>query len=145
MFAQMLLGSGFETYRGCSDGTDSFHALIVCFSPRCFIARNPSASAALSLTLNPTMSCDLQCIYDIKYVMKSCEALKGGLNKVAETLKVKRVGPTHQAGSDSLVTSLAFFKMRKLFFDDHIEDTKYLGVLYGLGQGGHSAPIPWNE
>jgi len=85
------------------------------------------------------------CVYDIKYLMKSCEQLKGGLNKVAETLKVKRIGPTHQVGSDSLVTSLAFFKMRRLFFDDQIEDTKYLGVLYGLGQGGQSAPIPWNE
>ena len=24
----------------------------------------------------------VQCVYDIKYVMKSCEVLKGGLNKV---------------------------------------------------------------
>jgi len=85
------------------------------------------------------------CIYDIKYLMKSCETLKGGLNKVAEALQVRRIGPTHQAGSDSLVTCLTFFKMRRGFFDGVIDDNKYLGVLYGLGQGGQSAPIPWNE
>eukprot|EP00960_Hanusia_phi_P033570 750519-Hanusia_phi.AAC.2 len=59
------------------------------------------------------------CFFDIKYIMKSCESLKGGLNRIAETLEVclqvgwksafdsarqvKRVGPSHQAGSDSLV------------------------------------------
>lgn len=81
------------------------------------------------------------CIYDIKYLMKSCETLKGGLNKVAEALQVRRVGPTHQAGSDSLVTCLTFFKMRRNYFDDVIDDSKYLGVLYGLGQGGQTAPV----
>lgn len=114
------------------------HALLLAF-PLLSASLPPTPRALL------TRAVVSQCVYDIKYLMKSCEALKGGLNKVAETLKVKRVGPTHQAGSDSLVTSLSFFKMRRLFFDDQIEDTKYLGVLYGLGQGGHSAPIPWNE
>lgn len=28
------------------------------------------------------------CVYDIKYLMKSCENLKGGLQKVAEKLQV---------------------------------------------------------
>ena len=36
------------------------------------------------------------CFFDIKYIMKSCESLKGGLNRIAETLEVKRVGPSHQ-------------------------------------------------
>ncbi len=43
------------------------------------------------------------------------------------------MGPQHQAGSDSLLTSLTFFKMRQTFFDDAIDDAKYLGHLYGLG------------
>lgn len=49
-----------------------------------------------------------------------------------QILDVKRVGPTHQAGSDSLVTSLAFFKMARLFFENNIDEAKYAGVLYGL-------------
>ena len=28
------------------------------------------------------------CFFDIKYIMKSCESLKGGLNRIAETLEV---------------------------------------------------------
>jgi len=73
------------------------------------------------------------CIYDIKFLMKSCRNLKGGLNDLAEVLEVERIGPQHQAGSDSLLTSLTFFKMKQLFFENHIDDSKYLGVLYGLG------------
>jgi len=73
------------------------------------------------------------CIYDIKYLMKSCKNLKGGLNDLAEILEVERIGPQHQAGSDSLLTSATFFKMKQLFFENTIDNSKYLGVLYGLG------------
>ncbi|KAJ1989962.1 CCR4-NOT core DEDD RNase subunit [Dimargaris cristalligena] len=66
------------------------------------------------------------CIYDIKYLMRSCKNLKGGLQDVADDLSVPRVGPQHQAGSDSLLTSATFFKMRQIFFDDKIDDEKYL-------------------
>lgn len=72
------------------------------------------------------------CIYDIKYLMKSCKNLKGGLNELAEDLSIERIGPQHQAGSDSLLTAATFFKMRKLFFENQIEDSKYMGILYGL-------------
>jgi len=74
------------------------------------------------------------CIYDVKYLMKSCENLKGGLQKVAEDLQVERIGPQHQAGSDSLLTAATFFRMRSLFFENNIDDDKYMGVLFGLGQ-----------
>lgn len=74
------------------------------------------------------------CLYDIKYLMKSCENLVGGLQKVAETLKIERIGPQHQAGSDSLLTAATFFKMRKVYFEDRIDDDKFMGVLFGLGQ-----------
>ncbi|KAJ1334446.1 hypothetical protein BSLG_007601 [Batrachochytrium salamandrivorans] len=55
------------------------------------------------------------CIYDIKFLMRS-----------------SRVGPQHQAGSDSLLTAKTFFKMRQLYFEDSIDDEKYLGCLFGL-------------
>ncbi|XP_014669842.1 PREDICTED: CCR4-NOT transcription complex subunit 7-like [Priapulus caudatus] len=81
-------------------------------------------------------------IYDVKYLMKSCKNLKGGLQEVAEQLELERVGPQHQAGSDSLLTGSAFFKMREMFFEDNIDDAKYCGHLYGLGtsyvQNGNS-------
>lgn len=86
---------------------------------------------------------------------------------MAEQLELERIGPQHQAGSDSLLTGMAFFKMREvclqlnndqkikslfdvlkwrciltvrtlclqMFFEDHIDDAKYCGHLYGLGSG----------
>ncbi|XP_055538859.1 CCR4-NOT transcription complex subunit 7 [Wyeomyia smithii] len=72
-------------------------------------------------------------IYDVKYLMKSCKSLKGGLQEVADQLELRRIGPQHQAGSDSLLTGMAFFKMREMFFEDNIDNAKYCGHLYGLG------------
>jgi len=84
-------------------------------------------------------------IYDVKYLMKSCKNLKGGLQEVADQLELQRLGPQHQAGSDSLLTGATFFKMREMFFEDNIDDSKYCGHLYGLGttfvqQNGAPAP-----
>lgn len=70
-------------------------------------------------------------VYDIKYLMKFCNNLHGGLNRLAETLEVERFGSCHQAGSDSLLTSCAFRKLKDEFFNGSTE--KYSGVLYGLG------------
>jgi len=70
-------------------------------------------------------------VYDIKHLMKFCNSLHGGLNKLAELLEVERVGVSHQAGSDSLLTSCAFRKLKDNFFSGPME--KYAGVLYGLG------------
>lgn len=72
-------------------------------------------------------------VYDVKYLMKSCKNLKGGLQEVANELEVLRIGPQHQAGSDSLLTGQTFFKMKEMFFEDDIDDSKYCGHLYGLG------------
>ncbi|KAG2379716.1 hypothetical protein LR48_Vigan406s005600 [Vigna angularis] len=78
-------------------------------------------------------------VYDIKHLMKFCNSLHGGLNKLAELLEVERVGICHQAGSDSLLTSCTFRKLKDNFFSGSLE--KYAGVLYGLGvengQGAH--------
>ena len=63
-------------------------------------------------------------IYDVKYLMKSCKNLKGGLQEVADMLEVERIGPQHQAGSDSLLTGKAFFKMTEIYFEDELDDSK---------------------
>uniref|UniRef100_A0A1A8J014 poly(A)-specific ribonuclease n=1 Tax=Nothobranchius kuhntae TaxID=321403 RepID=A0A1A8J014_NOTKU len=75
--------------------------------------------------------------YDFGYLMKSCKSLKGGLQEVADQLELKRIGRQHQAGSDSLLTGMAFFRMKELFFEDNIDDAKYCGRLYGLGSGSN--------
>ncbi|KPJ09115.1 CCR4-NOT transcription complex subunit 7 [Papilio machaon] len=55
-------------------------------------------------------------IYDVKYLMKLCKNLKGGLQEVADQLELRRVGPQHQAGSDSHLTGMAFFKIKESGF-----------------------------
>lgn len=81
------------------------------------------------------------CIYDIKYLMNSCQNLNGGLQKVAEQLAVIRIGPQHQAGSDSLLTSATFFKMREMFFEGAMDEEKFLGNLFGLGSYKKDRPL----
>ncbi|KAK3032334.1 hypothetical protein RJ639_035385 [Escallonia herrerae] len=70
-------------------------------------------------------------LYDIKHLMRFCNSLHGGLNKLAELLDVERIGICHQAGSDSLLTCCTFLKLKENFFSGTPE--KYAGVLYGLG------------
>ncbi|KAI3823542.1 hypothetical protein L1987_04981 [Smallanthus sonchifolius] len=70
-------------------------------------------------------------VYDIKHLMRFCNHLHGGLNKLAEILEVERIGVCHQAGSDSLLTSHAFKKLKDGYFNGNTD--KYAGVLYGLG------------
>lgn len=52
--------------------------------------------------------------------------------------QVSRVGSSHQAGSDSLLTASTFFKMRDVYFSDPSQvasfDSEYSLKLYGLGQ-----------
>jgi len=67
----------------------------------------------------------------MKYLIKFCNNLHGGLNKLAEIMDVERIGPSHQAGSDSLLTSCIFWKLQDGFFNGSTD--KYAGVLYGLG------------
>ena len=71
--------------------------------------------------------------YDIKHMMKHCKSLKGGLQDIADDLGLERIGTQHQAGSDSLLTCQAFFKIRHMFFEERIDDSKYQGFLFGLG------------
>jgi len=72
-------------------------------------------------------------MYDIKYLMASTDNLNGGLQKVANELRVMRIGSQHQAGSDSLLTGQVFFKMYKEYFREGLDDLKYNGFICGLG------------
>src|SRR5690606_1130095 len=73
--------------------------------------------------------------YDIRILLKSTESLKGSLNKIAQELDVVRIGTTHQAGSDSIVTAEVFFKLfkRSHLTADSLQQAK--NVLFGFGDG----------
>lgn len=73
------------------------------------------------------------CIYDIKYMMTSVEGLYGGLNTLADLLQIERIGPVHQAGSDSLLTAQTFFALITKHFSGICDDSKFKGELFGLG------------
>eukprot|EP00485_Elphidium_margaritaceum_P011683 CAMPEP_0202689310 /NCGR_PEP_ID=MMETSP1385-20130828/4600_1 /ASSEMBLY_ACC=CAM_ASM_000861 /TAXON_ID=933848 /ORGANISM="Elphidium margaritaceum" /LENGTH=305 /DNA_ID=CAMNT_0049344427 /DNA_START=22 /DNA_END=936 /DNA_ORIENTATION=+ len=73
-------------------------------------------------------------IYDLKVLLKTVHCIKGnGLQQSANSLNVKRIGLNHQAGSDSLLTGNVFFKLRELYFEQLMDEKKYLNTLYGLG------------
>ena len=61
---------------------------------------HPSETVLSSLFGNIVLLLCLQIyfptVYDIKYLMKFCDNLHGGLNKLAEVLQVERLGPQHQ-------------------------------------------------
>ncbi|CAH8381331.1 unnamed protein product [Eruca vesicaria subsp. sativa] len=71
-------------------------------------------------------------VFDVKHMIGFCYDLFGGLSSVAERLEVERVGVSHQAGSDSLLTWRVFRKMKETRFAGRCLD-EYCGVLYGLG------------
>jgi CCR4-NOT transcription complex subunit 7/8 len=60
----------------------------------------------------------------VQFMMTAVEGMHGGLNTLADNLKVERLGPIHQAGSDSLLTSTTFFAFRKAHFGDTIDDSR---------------------
>ncbi|MCO5593386.1 hypothetical protein L7F22_047398 [Adiantum nelumboides] len=69
---------------------------------------------------------------DIKYLM-TADNFYGGLDGLANKLGLKRIGRSHQSGSDSLLTSCCFRKLKYNYFNGDTE--KYSGVLFGIGIG----------
>lgn len=53
--------------------------------------------------------------YDFKYLLSSTEHSRKGLQEISNDLGVYREGTAHQAGSDALLTSMAFFKSFDVF------------------------------
>jgi CCR4-NOT transcription complex subunit 7/8 len=66
---------------------------------------------------------------------------KSGLENIAETLKIKRIGSAHQAGSDSLLTGKVFFQMRDRIFNGEIPD-EHVGKVWGLGVPDSGLVVP---
>mmetsp|Transcript_11544 Transcript_11544/g.17575 ORF Transcript_11544/g.17575 Transcript_11544/m.17575 type:complete len:329 (+) Transcript_11544:125-1111(+) len=73
------------------------------------------------------------CIYDIKFMMTAVEGMHGGLNALAEGLQVERLGPMHQAGSDSLLTASTFFSFVQKHMGENWDEKRFRGELFGLG------------
>lgn len=72
-------------------------------------------------------------IYDLKEVVKNHENFReGGLNSLANKLGCLRIGPKHQAGSDSLLTINTYFQLRNVLgihpFDQNIN------LIYGISR-----------
>lgn len=82
-------------------------------------------------------------IYDIKYMTSLCDGHFGGLQRLADDLSCPRIGPQHQAGSDSLLTMSTYFALAnsKFTHDGRVDDTRYSNELYGYGTN-HTAKFP---
>jgi len=57
-------------------------------------------------------------------MMTAIDGMHGGLSSLADTLQVDRIGPMHQAGSDSLLTAQTYFALIKKHFEGHCDDSK---------------------
>jgi CCR4-NOT transcription complex subunit 7/8 len=70
-------------------------------------------------------------------MMASFDGLYGGLAALADSLEVQRIGPMHQAGSDSLLTSQAYFAFVEKYSNGvssgAFDNSKFMGELFGIG------------
>ena len=73
--------------------------------------------------------------YDIRILVQGNDKLQGGLNRLASCLDVERIGTTHQAGSDAVVTNGVYFKLlsSKNIDEQCVEDSH--NIVFGLGLG----------
>ena len=72
--------------------------------------------------------------YDIRYLVRYVESMRGSLSKLGQELNCNRIGIQHQAGSDSLITSEIFFKLKKNIISEEIIYSDK-NVLFGIGVG----------
>jgi CCR4-NOT transcription complex subunit 7/8 len=73
--------------------------------------------------------------YDVRQLLKNISWLKGSLSRISNDLDIKRVGQSHQAGSDSLITSKVFFKLLSNYGDQidiYGDKNKLFGFAYKL-------------
>lgn len=79
--------------------------------------------------------------FDVKYMISKFletspeifNPMQGGLNRLIDVLEIERIGAAHQAGSDSLVTGLAFFKLLRDEFASIDWHDNFNCILFGLG------------
>jgi len=83
-------------------------------------------------------------IYDVKFMMTAVEGMHGGLSSLADTLEIERIGPMHQAGSDSLLTAQTFFSLIAKHFGGACDHGKFKGELFGIGNN-HTKYKPKNN
>lgn len=69
--------------------------------------------------------------YDFKFLIQATEHVRKGLQEISNDLGVFREGNAHQAGSDALLTSLAFFKSLEVFLKRE-EVKNMVNKLYGI-------------
>lgn len=73
--------------------------------------------------------------FDIRHLVRGGQNFKGGLSRVAQELEIVRIGTTHQAGSDSIVTAQVFFSLIKRSYLTHDLLDESRNILFGLGDG----------
>ena len=86
--------------------------------------------------------------YDVKQIIKDSSITGGSLNKIADgvgvskivTFQLRRKGTQHQAGSDSLLTSELFFKVKQDYFSNTI-DHKFHNSLFRLENSETTIPF----
>jgi len=69
--------------------------------------------------------------YDIRIIISNFNWIRGSLSKICHDFDIKREGVTHQAGSDSLVTTKLFFKLL-VSYSELIDFNYYKNQIFGL-------------
>jgi CCR4-NOT transcription complex subunit 7/8 len=87
------------------------------------------------LPFNELLNIYFPCYYDVRYMIRNATWLKGSLSRISHDLDIRRIGHTHQAGSDSLVTSKVFFKIVQNYnehIDINLDKNKLFGFVYKM-------------
>lgn len=67
--------------------------------------------------------------FDLRYLIQFSDYTRGSLQKLATECNIQRVGTQHQAGSDSVVTLMAFFRLvSEVFVTNPV--TNYRNILF---------------
>jgi CCR4-NOT transcription complex subunit 7/8 len=69
--------------------------------------------------------------YDIRFVIRELNWLRGSLSRLATYLDIPRLGAAHQAGSDSLVTARLYFRIIDQF-SEHLDLARDKNSVYGI-------------
>ncbi|KAK9459585.1 ribonuclease H-like domain-containing protein [Lipomyces oligophaga] len=64
--------------------------------------------------------------YDVKLMLRYSQIknIKGSLQELADELRISRIGPSHHAGSESLLTQQCFFQLQK--FTQDVAEENYM-------------------